>query len=100
MRLVFADGGCAGRLVSWAGTALSLVVQVVAKPAGQCGFAVLPRRWVVERTFAWLMRCRRILRDYERCPENSEAMIKWAMIGLMSRRLTRGKYHTPPTYNW
>ncbi len=100
LRLVFADGGYAGRLVSWAGTALSLVVQVVAKPAGQCGFAVLPRRWVVERTFAWLMRCRRIVRDYERCPENSEAMIKWAMIGLMSRRLARGKYHTPPTYNW
>ncbi len=100
LRLVFADGGYAGRLVSWAKTTLSLVVQVVSKPAGQRGFAVLPRRWVVERTFAWLMRCRRTVRDYERRPHNSEAMIKWAMIGLMSRRLARGKYHTPPTYNW
>ena len=76
------------------------MVQVVAKPAGRRGFAVLLRRWVVERTFSWLVRCRRIARDYERHPENSETMIKWAMVGLMSRRLARGKYHTPPTYNW
>ncbi len=61
LRLIFADGGYAGRLVTWAKTTLNLVVQMVAKPPGQRGFAVLPRRWVVERTFAWLVRCRRIV---------------------------------------
>lgn len=87
VRLVWADGGYAGQLVSWAKTMLDLVVSIVAKPAGQRGFAVLPRRWVVERTFAWLTKCRRIDRDYERLPEHSEAMIKWAMVGVMTRRL-------------
>jgi len=48
---------------------------------------VLPRRWVVERTLSWLVRCRRLGRDYERLPEHSEAMIKWSMIALMTRRL-------------
>jgi transposase len=49
---------------------------------------VLPRRWVVERTFAWIVRCRRLAHDYERLPEHSDAMIKWAMIGLMIRRIS------------
>jgi transposase len=60
---------------------------VVPKPADQRGFAVLPRRWVVERTFSWLMRWRRLVRDYERLPETHEAMIKWAIVGLMLNRL-------------
>lgn len=85
--LVFADGGYAGRLVRWARDRLRLVIEVVRKPEGQRGFAVLPRRWVVERTLAWLMRCRRLVRDYERLPESHEIMVKWAMIGLMTRRL-------------
>jgi transposase len=85
--LVFADGGYAGRLVTWARQVLHVVVEVVRKPQEQRGFAVLPRRWVVERTLAWLMRCRRLVRDYERLPESHEAMVKWAMIGLMVRRL-------------
>jgi transposase len=84
---IFADGGYAGRLVPWARTVAGIVVEVVRKPADQHGFSVLPRRWVVERTFAWLVRCRRLAVDYERLPVNSEAMIKWAMIGLMVRRL-------------
>jgi transposase len=85
--LVFADGGYAGRLVCWAKDKLRLVIEVVRKPEGQRGFAVLPRRWVVERTLAWLMRCRRLVRDYERLPDSHETMVKWAMIGLMTRRL-------------
>ncbi len=85
--LVWADGGYAGRLVRWAKDRLRLVLQVVRKPADQQGFAVLPRRWVVERTLSWLMRNRRLVRDYERLPESHEAMVKWAMIGLMTRRL-------------
>lgn len=84
---VFADGGYAGRLVRHAARWLRIAVQVVAKPPDQRGFVVLPRRWVVERTFAWIVRCRRLDRDYERLPATSEAMVKWAMVGLMTRRL-------------
>ena len=84
---VFADGGYTGRLLDRVRQALHIVVEIVAKPDGQRGFAVLPRRWVVERTFAWLTRCRRLDRDYERLPAHAEAMIKWAMIGHMIRRL-------------
>lgn len=85
--LVFADGGYAGRLVSWARRVLRVEVEIVRKPEDQRGFAVLPRRWVVERTLSWLVRCRRLVRDYERLPDSHETMVKWAMIGLMTRRL-------------
>lgn len=85
--LVFADGGYAGKLVDWAKRRLRLVLDIVRKPEGQRGFAVLPRRWVVERTLSWLMRRRRLVRDYERLPESHEAMVKWGMIGLMLARL-------------
>lgn len=96
---VFADGGYAGRLVAWAQQVAGVVIEVVRKPADQRGFAVLPRRWVVERTFAWLVRCRRLDHDYERTVEHAEAMIKWAMVGLMTRRLspTPGRQPWQPT---
>lgn len=92
---VFADGGYAGRLVVYAHKILRLLVEVVRKPTDQKGFAVLPRRWVVERTFAWIVRCRRLDRDYERLPATSEAMVKWAMIGLMVRRIQPGPGRRP-----
>ena len=60
------------------------------KPAGQQGFAVIPRRWAVERTFAWLTAHRRLARDYERDPAMSEAMIRWAAINTITRRIARG----------
>jgi transposase len=82
--LVWADGGYAGQLVRWAKRLLKVTVEIVRKPLGIPTFQVLPRRWVVERTFAWIVRCRRLDHDYERLPEHSEAMIKWAMIGLMT----------------
>lgn len=85
--LVWADGGYAGRCVAFTRRLLRIAVEIVHKPEDQRGFAVLPRRWVVERTLSWLMRCRRLDRDYERLPEHSEAWVKWAMIGLMTRRL-------------
>lgn len=84
---VWADGGYAGQLVDFARRFLDLAVEIVRKPAGQHTFEVLPRRWVVERTLSWLVRCRRLDRDYERLPAHAEAMVKWAMIGLMARRL-------------
>ena len=84
---VWADGGYAGRLVAYARQVLRVSVDIVRKRPGQRTFEVLPRRWVVERTLSWISRCRRLAHDYERLPEHSEAMVKWAMIGLMTRRL-------------
>lgn len=84
---VFADGGYQGQLVAVAKSAWGIVVEVVRKAPGQVGFAVLPRRWVVERTFSWLMRQRRLVRDYERLPATHEAMVKWAMVAIMLNRL-------------
>jgi transposase len=81
------DGGYAGRCVEFARRLLRIILQIVRKPEGQRTFEVLPRRWVVERTLSWLVRCRRLDRDYERLPEHAEAMVKWSMIGLMTRRL-------------
>jgi transposase len=91
VRFVFADGGFAGRLLDWAQTILSTTLHIVRKPAGQRGFAVIPRRWAVERTFAWLTAHRRLARDYERDPAMSEAMIRWAAINTITRRIARGR---------
>jgi len=63
--------------------------QIVKRSDDAFGFAVLPRRWVVERTFAWLGRYRRMSKDYEELPQRSECMILIAMTNLMSRRLAR-----------
>ncbi|MFE7245420.1 IS5 family transposase [Streptomyces sp. NPDC057580] len=90
--LVWADGGYANsvdsRLLSWAWNALNIVVEIVKRTDDVKGFKVLPRRWVVERTFGWLVRNRRLARDYERLTATPEAMIKVAMIRLMLVRLT------------
>lgn len=88
VRLVFADGGYRGQLLPIAKSAWAITVEVVGKPADRRGFAVLPRRWVVERTFAWLMRCRRLVRDYESLAVTHEALVKWGMIGVMLNRLS------------
>jgi transposase len=85
--LVWADGGYAGKLVAFARQYLRIALEIVKKPEGQRTFEVLPRRWVVERTLSWISRCRRLSKDYERLPEHAEAMVKWSMIGLMTRRL-------------
>jgi transposase len=90
VRHVFADQGFAGRLVEWTRDTLKITLEIVRKPADQQGFAVHPRRWVVERTLAWLTACRRLARDYERHPEVSEGIIRWAAIAGMARRITRG----------
>lgn len=92
---IFADGGYAGRLVAYARQRLRIAVEVVRKPADQQGFAVLPRRWVVERTLGWIVRCRRLDHDYERLPATAAAWTKWAMIGIMARRLAPGPGRRP-----
>jgi transposase len=87
LALLWADGGYAGKLVEWAERVSRITIEIVRKPLGIKTFQVLPRRWVVERTFAWIVKCRRLDHDYERLPQTSEVMVKWAMIGLMVRRL-------------
>ncbi|MBA3487953.1 MAG: IS5 family transposase [Longispora sp.] len=93
IKLVWADGGYANSvnntLLSWAKTQLNLVVQIVKRTDDEKGFKVLPRRWVVERTFAWLVTNRRLARDYERLTATSETMILVAMIRLMTIRLAK-----------
>ncbi|MER6514106.1 transposase [Nonomuraea sp. NPDC001636] len=94
--LVWADGGYAGRLLTWARDVLQLTVTIVKRSDDLCGFVVLPRRWVAERTFAWLTRYRRLVRIYERKPEHHEAMIWWATVHQMTRRPRTGR----PTASW
>jgi transposase len=98
--LVWADGGYAGRLVSWAYQVLALTVTIVKRSDDTTGFVVLPRRWVVERTFGWLLRYRRLVRDYERRPEHHEAMVLWATVTIMTRQLTRATSGAPPHPRW
>jgi transposase len=85
VRLVWADAGYTGKLALWAAV-LRIDIQVVAK-RDRHTFEVLPRRWVVERTFAWISKHRRTVRDYEHLTASHEAMILWAMIALMTHRL-------------
>jgi putative transposase len=86
---IFADGGYRGELENWVQENLSAVLEIVLKLEGQKGFQVLPKRWIIERTFAWLSRNRRLARDYERLAVSSEAFIYVAMIRLGLRRLAR-----------
>jgi transposase len=95
VRLVWADGGYAGKLVAWATAVLRLTVEIVRKRPGQSTFEVLPRRWVVERTLAWIAKHRRTVRDYERLPDHHAAMVTWAMVAVMTRRLARS-HRGPP----
>jgi transposase len=89
LRLVWADGGYAGKLVDWARTTVKLTVAIVKRSDDAVGFVVLPRRWVVERTLAWISGHRRCVRDYERLPAHHEAMVRWSMIRITSKRLTK-----------
>ncbi|MFI0811860.1 IS5 family transposase [Streptomyces echinatus] len=86
---VWADSAYAGKLVDWAKQHLNLTIKPVSRPKDASGFVVLPRRWVVERSLAWMMHARRHARDYERLIQHSETLITWAAITLMTRRLAR-----------
>ena len=87
LKLIWADAGYAGALVDWARAVGGWVLEIVRRPKDSHSFEVLPRRWVVERTLAWLGRCRRLSKDYEELPQSSEAWVHIAMIHLMLRRL-------------
>jgi putative transposase len=86
---VWLDGGYQDGFGRWARAALGYDVAVVRREAGSTGFAVLPRRWVVERSFAWIGRYRRLSKDYEARTDTSEGMIWAAFGGTMLRRLVR-----------
>ena len=88
LRKLWADGGYAGKLIDWVREHLDAVLEIVERDPDQKGFKVLPRRWVVERTFAWFGRYRRLSKDYEHDPSSSEAVIYLASIRTMLRRLT------------
>jgi putative transposase len=92
LRLIWADQAYAGDLLAWVWTLRpwrKVHLEIVRRPTGVKGFQLLPWRWIVERTFGWLGRYRRLSKDYEYLTQTSEAMIRVAMIHLMVRRLAR-----------
>jgi putative transposase len=90
LQVVFADSAYARNgLPDWVHATFGWIWQTVLRPVNAQGFVLLPKRWIVERTFAWMIRYRRNSRDFERTTESSEAMLYLSMINLMSRRLAR-----------
>lgn len=88
LHTIWVDGGFDGNpFLMWVMDVCRWIVQVVLRPEQTKGFVLLKKRWVVERTFGWLMGCRRLVRDYELRPETSETFIYLAMIRIMVRRL-------------
>lgn len=90
---IWADGGYTGRLTDWTTQHVGVVLDIVRRSDDVQGFQVLPRRWVVERSFAWLLRSRCLV--YERRTDTSEAVIWWSMTMLMSRRLAAQRQQRP-----
>ena len=89
LQLIWADGGYAGQLVEWAKRYCGWALEIVKRTDDMAGFHVLPRRWVVERTFGWLNRWQRLSKDYEVLPQTSQALIYATMSLIMTRRLAR-----------
>ena len=87
LKLIWADGGYRGQFIEWVQNWCGWLVEIVLRSDKANGFEVLPKRWIVERTFAWLFNYRRLRYDYEYKPRNSEGMIYVAMIHIMARRL-------------
>jgi len=95
LRLIWADQAYAGDLIAWLWALRpwrKIRLAMVKRPEGMTGFLLLPKRWSVERTFAWLSRYRRLAKDDESLTQTSEAMLQVAMIHLMVRRLARMTY--------
>ncbi len=89
LRVIWADGAYSGKLVGWAKAVGCWTLELVRRPAQQHTFQVLPQRWVVERTFGWLNRQRRLSKDYEALCETTETWLYIVMTGLILRRLAR-----------
>lgn len=89
LRKIWVDGSYRGELLAWVVQHFRFRLEPVLRPAGQKGFHVLPRRWVVERTFSWFDLHRRLSKDYECLTERSVSMIYIAMTRLLLRRLAR-----------
>jgi putative transposase len=87
-QLMWADSGYRGEpFAQWVQENCGCRLEIVKKDSQQQGFAILPKRWIVERTFAWLGKCRRLSKDYEQNTQSSEAWIRLCMIHLMLKRL-------------
>ncbi len=100
LKIMWADSGYDGApLAKWIKTAAGITLEIV-KRSDLPGFQVVRRRWVVERTFGWLMRYRRLARDYERRTAHHEAMVYWATLMIMTRRLARYETGAPPIPRW
>jgi putative transposase len=94
LRHVFADGGYAGeKLATTLAGMGQWTLAIVKRPDEAKGFCLLPRRWVVERTFAWLGRNRRLAKDFEATIGSAEAWLYLASVQLLARRLARSEYH-------
>ncbi len=92
LETIFADGAYGGQKLRRAMDDAAWRIEVVKRSAQAKGFEVIPRRWVVERTIAWINRCRRLAKDYENLNRTAIAFIRLASIRLMLRRLTRYCY--------
>jgi putative transposase len=91
LKKIWADGAYSGEeLARWCDQRGGWKLEIVERNPHTKGFRVSPKRWIVERTFSWLIRNRRLSKDYERMVQTSETFIKVAMIRLMLRRLVRG----------
>lgn len=100
LKLIWADSGYDGApLTGWIRSVAGASLQVI-KRTELHAFRVVPRRWVVERSFGWLLRYRRLVRDYERHTEHHEAMVHWATVLLMTRRLARRRSDPPLAQRW
>jgi putative transposase len=94
LRRIYGDSAYGRKgLPKWSRETCGVTIQTVNRSAGAKGFEVLPKRWVVERTIAWLNRYRRLAKDYERDPETAEAVVHIAMISLMLKRLAKPQSH-------
>jgi transposase len=100
LKIMWADSGCDGKPLARCAQAAAAITVEVVKRTSPHSFQVLRRRWVIERTFGWLMRYRRLARDYERRTDHAEAMIYWATIIIMTRRLARYENGQPPAKRW
>jgi len=87
LRKIWVDGGYRSQIIEWVKQKFRFSLEVVLRSDDAKGFVVLPKRWIVERTFAWLNKHRRLSKDYERYAKTSETMIQIAMIRLMLRRI-------------